>query len=242
MPCEIRIGTSGWQYRHWLGTFYPPESRPSKLLETYATHFDTVEVNNTFYRLPAATVFERWRKASPQGFLFAVKGSRFLTHMRKLKDPEDSLRLLLKRAEALEGKLGPILFQLPPRWRCDLDRLDVFLDALPSGHRYALELRDKSWLNDKVYEAMRRRNVAFCIYDLAGSESPHEVTADFAYVRLHGPGERAYEGSYTEADLRRWATEIEGWQHTLNAVYVYFDNDQGGYAPRNALQLKSLVG
>ncbi len=242
MPCEIRIGTSGWQYRHWLGPLYPPETRAAGMLPFYVTRFDTVEVNSSFYRLPTAEVFETWRDATPAGFSFAIKGSRFLTHMKKLRDPEEGLGRLIERAERLGDKLGPVLFQLPPRWGCDLDRLSAFLAALPPGHRYALELRDRTWHNEAVYEAMRRRNVGFCIYHLAGYQSPHEVTADFAYVRLHGPGEGAYEGSYTEDTLSGWAALIDGWRRTVQAIYVYFDNDQAGHAPRNALRLKEMVG
>ena len=243
MAAEIRVGTSGWQYKHWSGRFYPDKTPPGRMLDAYlACGFDTVEVNNSFYRLPIATAVDRWRDASPDDFVFAVKGSRFLTHMKKLKDPDAGLARFLPLIERLGPKLGPILFQLPPRWGPDLERLEAFLDALPKSHRYAFELRDESWHIPEVCALLRNRNAAFCAYEIAGHKSPIEITADFAYVRLHGPTDRAYEGGYSAAQLRRWATRIRGWRESLDAVYVYFDNDDSGYAPRNALELKGLLG
>jgi uncharacterized protein YecE (DUF72 family) len=239
---EVRIGTSGWQYRHWRGRFYPEKTPNSRMLEVYLEHFDTVELNNTFYRLPLASALDRWRDSTPDNFRFAVKGSRFLTHMKKLKDPEAGLGRFLPLAERLEDKLGPILFQLPPKWSLDIERLRGFLEALPKSHRYAFELRDASWHTGKVYRVFKEHHVAFCVHEIAGRQSPTALTADFVYVRLHGPTDRAYEGSYSQAQLRRWARRIKDWRQELAAVYVYFDNDDSGYAPRNALELKELVG
>lgn len=242
MSADIRIGTAGWQYKHWRGAFYPPKMPSDAMLEAYVAHFDTVEVNNTFYRLPDATALDRWYGMTPPGFCFAVKASRFLTHMKKLNDPEAGLGRFLPLAERLADKLGPILFQLPPRWGPNLERLERFLQALPGSHRYAFELRDASWHTSEVYRLLEKHGIAFCVYEIAGRRSPVEVTADFTYVRLHGPTGRAYEGSYSKEQLEVWARQIAAWRDRLQAVFVYFDNDDSGYAPRNALDLKELVG
>jgi uncharacterized protein YecE (DUF72 family) len=238
---NVHIGTSGWHYKHWRGPFYPADLPTSKMLEFYFRHFDTVEINNSFYRLPSEAAFEAWRDATPDGFCFAVKASRFLTHMKKLKDPEQGLGNLMPRVDLLGPKLGPILFQLPPWWEPNLERLEAFLAALPAHHLYAFELRNQSWHSPEVYRLLRQANTAFCIYELAGFHSPIEVTADFSYVRLHGPG-GAYQGSYEEHGLGNWAQRIRQWRKELRAVYVYFDNDQSAFAVGNALQLRSMIG
>ena len=206
----------------------------------YVQHFDTVEVNNSFYRLPTTTALRDWNKIAPGKFCFAVKASRFLTHMKKLKDPKPGLRRFLERVDALERKLGPILFQLPPGWRCNFERLASFLAVLPRKHRSAFEFRDPTWHQQTIYSLLRRYNSAFCVYELAGFQSPIEITADFAYIRLHGP-DAAYQGRYTEKQLAGWAEQIRHWQRRLTDVYVYFDNDQHGYAALNALELKRIL-
>jgi uncharacterized protein YecE (DUF72 family) len=211
------------------------------MLAHYLQQFDTVEINNSFYRLPAPGVFSRWKEATPPNFLFAVKASRFLTHNKKLKDPENALDNLLPRAEELGRKLGPILFQLPPKWRCNVERLEELLKILPRTHRYAFEFREPSWHCAEVYKVLRRYNAAYCLYELAGFSTENELTADWTYIRLHGPGGK-YQGSYSDDALRRWSKQIWDWRGTLNRVYVYFDNDQAGYAAHNALALKRLVG
>lgn len=240
MRTRIHIGTSGWHYKHWVGRFYPPKTPASKMFAFYQQFFDTVELNNSFYRLPTQETLRAWRDAAPDGFSFAVKGSRFLTHNKKLKEPEQALQNLLPRAELLNEKLGPILFQLPPKWRVNVERLEEFLEALPKYLRYAFEFREPSWNTEQVYETLRRHNAAYCIYELAGFHSPMEVTADWAYIRLHGP-EGKYQGCYTEDTLKEWAKRIKMWSRELRAIYVYFDNDDSGYAARNALELKELV-
>ena len=237
---HARIGTSGWHYKHWIGKFYPADMRAPRMFDFYRRFFDTVELNNSFYRLPTFEAFAAWRDAAPPKFCFAVKGSRFLTHNKKLKEPEQALQNLLPRAETLGRKLGPILFQLPPKWKINLERLETFLQALPPTHHYAFEFREPSWHTDAVYQTLRRHNVAYCIYELAGFHTPLLLTADFSYVRLHGPGSK-YQGCYTRDKLREWADRIAEWQSRLKAVYVYFDNDDCGYAARNALELKELV-
>ncbi|HWR16354.1 MAG TPA: DUF72 domain-containing protein [Terriglobales bacterium] len=236
----VRIGTSGWHYKHWCGPFYDPKLPGAKMLEVYYQHFDTVEINNSFYRLPTEAAFRSWREATPTNFCFAVKGSRFITHMKKLKDPENALENLIPRAEELKEKLGPILFQLPPKWGMNPERLEEFLAALPKRHRYAIEFREHSWHTDRVYEILRRHNAAFCIFELNGRHSPLEVTADWTYVRLHGPG-GPYQGSYSGERLEEWASWIHEQRGRLKAVFAYFDNDQAAYAVQNALELKALV-
>jgi len=239
-PAAIHIGTSGWHYQHWRGPFYPEKLPAPKMLQFYTQHFDTVELNNTFYCLPLETGLEQWREQTPKDFCFAVKGSRFLTHMKKLKDAETGIARFFERVDQLEKKLGPVLFQLPPHWEVDCERLEQFLAALPQGHRYAFELRDRSWHTADVYRILRRHNAAFCIFEIAGFYSGIEITANFTYVRLHGPG-GAYQGSYPGKTLERWAEQIRQWRRELRAVYVYFDNDQAAYAVENALALKRLI-
>ena len=242
MPAEIRIGTSGWHYAHWRGPFYPDRCSGAKMLEFYFERLDTVEINNSFYRLPSAETFRCWRESTPKNFCFAVKASRFITHNKKLKGPENALDKFFPSASELKEKLGPILFQLPPKWRVNLERLEEFLAVLPNGKRwrYAFEFREPSWLNEETYAVLREHNAAFCIYELAGFRTENIVTADWVYVRLHGPGGK-YQGSYDSSQLSQWAERIANWQQSLRAVYVYFDNDQAGYAVQNALELKSMI-
>ena len=210
------------------------------MLAYYYGRFDTVELNNTFYRLPTAGALENWRDSTPEGFCFAAKGSRFLTHMKKLKDPEQGLARFFDAVDVLGRKLGPVLFQLPPHWEVDFERLAHFLGALPTHHAYAFEFRNPTWNAPEIYDLLRRHNAAYCAFDLAGFQSPVEITADFAYVRLHGPGGK-YHGSYSDAALAEWGRRIREWRRTLKAVYVYFDNDQAGYAAQNALRLREML-
>lgn len=241
MDCDIRIGTSGFHYRHWVGPFYPPKTSTARMLEYYIQHFDTLELNNSFYRLPTIQAFECWRDSTPRNFVFAVKASRFITHNKKLKDPENALENLLPRAEHLGSKLGPILFQLPPKWRVNPERLEALLEILPREHRYAFEFRELSWLKPEINHILSKYNAAFCIYELAGYHTPLEVTADFSYVRLHGPTAGKYQGSYSDEKLGEWARWIEQQAKSLKAIYLYFDNDQAGYAAQNALTLRRMV-
>jgi len=238
---NVHIGTSGWHYEHWAGPFYPEDVPRKDYLTYYSQHFHTVEINNSFYQLPTAKTLASWYKAVPEGFRFAVKASRYITHMKKLKDPKEPLNAFLNRVDVLGDKLGPILFQLPPRWHFDADRLYDFLSMLPSRYRYAFEFRDTSWINPEAYEAMKKSGVAFCVYDLAGYQSPKEITADFIYVRLHGPGS-AYKGSYSVAVLSGWAGAFSTWVNKGRDVFCYFDNDEDGYAVQNALKLETMMG
>jgi uncharacterized protein YecE (DUF72 family) len=239
-PAAIHIGTSGWHYKHWVGRFYPEKFPASRMLEYYSQRFDTVEINNSFYQLPRETALETWREATPRRFCFAAKGSRYLTHMKKLTDTDQGIDRFFERVDRLGVKLGPIVFQLPPWWEVNAERLDRFLAALPRGHRYAFELRNATWHNAEVYAILRRHNTAFCIFEIAGMRSDFTLTANFAYVRLHGP-EGAYQGLYSDDVLRNWAARIREWSTSLRAVYIYFDNDQAGYAAENAAALQELV-
>jgi uncharacterized protein YecE (DUF72 family) len=242
MACDIRIGTSGYHYKHWKGPFYPEKTAASKMLEFYLGHFNTVELNNSFYRLPAEAAFDEWKRVTPPDFVFAVKASRFLTHNKKLKDPEPALDNFLPRVAHLDAKLGPILFQLPPKWKINLERLESFLQVLPREFRYVFEFREKTWITPQVDGLLSGFNAAFCIYEIAGYHSPISVTADFAYVRLHGPAAGKYQGSYDDKRLGEWCHRINEWSKTLKALYIYFDNDQAGFAAQNALTLKRMVG
>lgn len=236
----VRVGTSGWQYRHWAGAFYPAGTRPADMLAVYCRRFGTVEINATFYRLPNADSAAAWRKTAPEGFVFACKANRFITHMKKLKDPGTSLPAFLSLMDGFGDKAGPMLFQLPPHWRVNRDRLAAFLDHLPPGRRAAFEFRDPTWWTDDVLSLLRDRGAGFCCFDLAGTKTPFVTTADFAYLRLHGPG-AAYRGSYSDERLQDWAAEIRQWADAGLDVFVYFDNDADAHAPRNAESLVAML-
>lgn len=236
-----RIGTSGWNYRHWLGPFYPPGTRARDMLSHYAQRFETVEVNGTFYRLPSPETLAGWRDHVPEGFAFACKASRYITHMKKLNVDETATAPFLEAVGTLGPRLGPVLFQLPPRWRANPDRLDGFLALLPGGHRYVFEFRDETWFSDEIYDVLRRHGTAFCIYDLEGRTAPDVETGPFDYVRLHGPGEEAYRSAYDDAALDGWAAWIADRLGRGRDVYCYFDNDEAGHAPNDALRLRERL-
>jgi uncharacterized protein YecE (DUF72 family) len=237
----IRVGTSGWKYDHWKENFYPEEVDKSDWLDYYAGQLNTVEINSSFYGLPAPGKFREWGSQVPADFLFSVKASRYITHMKKLRDPAGPLEKFLESAGALQDRLGPVLFQLPPRWGCDTERLERFVDIIPGNVRPVFEFRDRSWWNETVYRLLEGAGAAFCIYHLAGTLSPKEITSDFVYVRLHGPGD-SYEGLYDKQALAGWAGAASSWAESGKDVYIYFDNDQNGYAPRNAVQLRDMTG
>ena len=240
MKGKIYVGTSGWHYKHWIGTFYPKNIQAEEQFDFYENHFQTVELNNSFYRLPSQQTFAKWRKNSRENFLFSVKASRYTTHQKKLKDPKKSSQKFFQQVRYLREKLGPILFQLPPKWNVNVERLRAFLKILPKQFRCAFEFRNPTWYMTEVFELLEEYNSAFCIYELAGHQSPTEVTADFVYVRLHGPGDK-YQGNYSKRQLMRWASQCELWQRKGLDVFVYFDNDQMGYAAHNAITLQQLL-
>lgn len=239
-PGALHIGTSGWHYRHWVGPFYPPGTEPADFLGFYARRFRSVEINNTFYHLPDRATLAAWRAATPSGFVFACKASRYLTHMKKLRDPEEATRNFFDVVTALGEKLGPVLFQLPPHWHADAGRLAQFLAALPQGFRIAFEFRDESWFAAPVFRLLERRGAACCAYDLDGRRSPVRMTADFAYVRLHGP-DGPYRGRYDGRTLAGWARRLAAWQRSGRDAYCYFDNDEAGYAAGDALRLSFML-
>lgn len=235
---QLHIGTSGWVYPHWRQRFYPAGMPEPDWLAFYAQHFSSVEINRSFYRLPSAENFAAWSDGTPTDFVFAVKASRFITHMKKLKEPEQTLPPLLDAVAGLGDKRGPLLFQLPPSWHVNAARLRAFPRTLPRDVEAAFELRDPSWHTREILELLGEFNAAFCIYDMGGFESQRVVTADFAYVRLHGPG-APYCGRYGAAALGGWADWLG--RQKLRQAYVYFDNDEAAYAVRNALELKALL-
>lgn len=235
---QIRIGASGWIYSHWRGDFYPRELPVKDWFAHYRQYFDTVEINNTFYRLPPIATFDNWHRQATAGFLYAVKANRFLTHMKKLKDPAEPLDRLLTHARRLKEFLGPILYQLPPRWQPDMARLEEFFRALPADLMHVLEYRAHHWLTDDTRRLMQRHGVSLCIHDLVRPH-PKWVTAKMTYLRFHGVG---YGGSYRRDKLRRWADWILETATAGHDVFAYFNNDIGGHAVRNALTLKELIG
>src|SRR5215210_7048707 len=219
----VHIGCSGWQYRHWRGDFYPAELPQARWLEYYAERFDTVEINNTFYQLPEAPTFAAWGRRAPRGFVYAVKASRFLTHMKKLKDPEEPLHRFFTRARRLEHAFGPVLYQLPPNMPVNVERLSTFLTALPPTRRHAIEFREPSWYVDEVFAQLERHNVALCLHDMKGSATGQLPIGPFVYVRFHGP--QKYTGRYPDHVLEGWAAWLAQRVAAGRAVYAYFNND-----------------
>lgn len=243
MATRLHIGTSGWHYSHWRGPFYPEDLPDDEMLGFYVQHFQTVEINNSFYHLPGRQTFKSWHDQTPAGFLFAVKASRYITHMKKLRNPESATEKFFDHVHGLGKKTGPILFQLPPRWHCDAGRLQAFLETLPQGYRFAFEFRDPTWFTAEVSDLLRKHHAALCVYDLAGQQSPKELTAGFAYLRLHGPAEQKYSGRYTRPQLRQWMDLCAEWLESgARQVFVYFDNDQSGYAALNAAEMQEMAG
>ena len=238
--CDIRIGTSGWYYDHWQGTFYPPDLPKRRWLEYYAEHFDTVELNNTFYHLPKEKTLQRWHELAPEGFLYAVKASRYITHIKKLSDAAESLQLFFKRAGLLKNALGPVLYQLPPSLHKDLERLETFIRLLPKKPAAVFEFRHQSWYGDDTFELLNKLGVGFCVHDLSGNESPRVVTGDIVYVRFHGTSGR-YAGDYPESQLEDWAKWIRDQAQNARAIYAYFNNDAQAHAIKNAKQLREQL-
>jgi uncharacterized protein YecE (DUF72 family) len=241
----IRVGCSGWNYAHWRGgVFYPPRCPASRWLRFYARQFDTVEVNSTFYRLPRASAVARWVEETPDDFVFAVKASRYLTHVKRLRDVPEHLPLLLERLDPLlrSPKLGPLLWQLPPTFRCDLDRLATALEQLPRGLRHAVELRHPSWFCEELYVLLREHRVALVIGDRPEVHAFQalELTADFAFVRFHA-GTRGRRGNYSATELDEWASRLGAWARQGD-VFAYFNNDWEGFAVRNARALRARLG
>lgn len=236
MAARYYIGTSGWHYEHWRGLFYPPELPKTRWLDFYARHFTTVELNNTFYRLPTEKAFTSWRESSPKGFLYTVKVSRFITHIKRLKNVDEALENFLVRARLLEDKLGPLLYQLPPNMRRNDEMLESFLSILPPGLCHVFEFRHESWLDDKVFALLQRHNAGLCVFDMPDFTCPLVATADFAYIRFHGSS-GLYSSCYSDEELFDWARKISQLSQNLEAVYIYLNNDAQAFAVRNAQTL-----
>jgi uncharacterized protein YecE (DUF72 family) len=234
---RFRVGTSGYQYDHWKDVFYPPALTKKDWFLHYAKNFDTVEINNTFYRLPAPATFDAWREQAPRGFCYVLKFSRFGSHLKRLKEPRATIRMFLRAARRLRDFLGPILVQLPPHWRVNVDRLDAFLRAAPRSARWAFEFRDRSWLCDGVFELLQRHNAALCVHDLI-EDHPRQITADWVYLRFHGDH---YSGSYSPQALTAQARWIRQQLAEGRDVFAYFNNDAEGHALHNAAALKKYV-
>jgi uncharacterized protein YecE (DUF72 family) len=237
---RIRVGCSGWQYKHWRGDFYPAELPTTRWFEHYARVFDTVEINNSFYRWPSPETFEKWREQAPRGFVYAVKASRFLTHMKKLKDPEEPIERTFDNVAHLGRHLGPVLYQLPPRWGLNLERLERFLVGLPRRRVHAIEFREPSWYVESVFDLLRRSRVALCLHDMQGSSTGKMEVGPFIYVRFHF-GTQKYGGRYHDARLEEWAEWLAEQARAGRQVFAYFNNDTGGHAPRDAVRLRSMI-
>ena len=238
------IGTSGWHYFHWKGSFYPEELSPQGWLGFYAGRFPTVELNASFYRQPRASTWELWRKTAPPGFRFAVKVNRFITHVKRLEDCADPLARFLEGARRLGDRLGPVLFQMPPsfhRTEENVQRLDSFVPLLPKELMHAFEFRHRSWFSEETMEQLRRHSVAFCSFDMVGFRCPLVATASYAYVRFHG-SEARYASNYTDEMLEEWAARLRELASGLEDVFVYFNNDAWGFAVANASKLTELLG
>jgi uncharacterized protein YecE (DUF72 family) len=236
----VRIGCSGWNYKHWRERFYPKGLPTSRWFEFYAGHFDTVEINNSFYRLPPPETFDKWRKQAPPGFCYAVKANRFITQAKKLLDPEEPLERMMTSVSRLDDRLGPILYQLPPRLGLNLQRLERFLEATPAGIVNVFEFRNPSWYVPETYALLERHGAAFCVHDMPGSASPRITTGPACYLRFHG-GEGKYWGRYSDERLLDWAAWIVDQSRGGRPVWAYFNNDIDGHAIHDALTLRSML-
>ncbi len=235
-----RVGTCGWAYPHWVGAFYPEGLRARDRFAHYASAFDTVEIDNTFYRLPERSTFLAWRRAAPEGFVYALKASRLIIHLKRLRDVREPLGVFLARARLLKGRLGPVLYQLPPNVRKNLPLLVDFLALLPGDLRHAVEFRHESWYDEEVREAFERAGAALCVHDRADCPSPRWATAPFVYCRFHGAGQ-SEGGLYGPRRLRSWARWLVERLDEGRDVHAYFNNDAGGGAVRDALALRRML-
>lgn len=237
---SVRVGTSGWAYRHWLGRLYPRRLPSTRTLAHFACRFPAVEVNSTYYRLPPDATFDAWRAATPPGFRFAVKSPGSITHNKRLVDVEAEVAEFLARCRRLGDRLGVALFQFPPGFHADVPLLRAFLDLLPSDLRVAVELRHRSWFERDVRALLAERNVAFVVHDYNKKGSPTWTTTEFAYLRLHGPSGR-YRGAYDAETLLQWAEQVKEWRASGLDAYVFLNNDERGKSVRNALELREML-
>jgi uncharacterized protein YecE (DUF72 family) len=237
MSPNYYVGTSGWHYAHWRRRFYPAELPKKDWLGYYARRFNAVEINASFYRLPQESTLANWRQAVPSGFLFSLKASRFITHIKRLKDIQEPLQTFTGRAKSLLNHLGPLLYQLPPGLQRDDPRLESFLALLNKNLQHVIEFRHSSWINGTVFDLLLKYRVGFCIFDKPGFTTPNIVTASFAYIRFHGH-HSLYASSYPEAELAGWADKLRQLSPRPETVYIFFNNDAEGYALDNALTLR----
>ena len=240
MLMQYYVGTSGWHYDHWRHRFYPEKLTKAGWLKFYASHFATVELNNSFYRLPSEAAFANWRDSSPDNFTFAVKVSRFITHIKRLKNTGEAVDNFISRAKILEEKLGPLLYQLPPNMHRNDEVLESFLSALPREFKHVFEFRHHSWLDEKVFETLHKYNVGLCVFDMPSLSCPVVATADFAYIRFHG-STGLYSSCYSDDELADWAERLANLAGKLKAIYIYFNNDAEAFAVRNAITLRSYL-
>lgn len=238
---QVRIGTSGWTYDGWRGPFYPPGVAKKNWLVWYADQFSTTEINGSFYRTPSLEAVKSWHDQTPDDFIFAWKASKFITHWKRLSDKSvNSIELMETRLKKLRHKIGPVLFQLPARFKANRERLASFLKLLPRRYRYTFEFRDASWYEEPLFEVLRDHNVSLCLSDHVDAPAPWEVTADFVYIRGHGPtGE--YHSRYSKQTLSKWQRAIAKWRRKGIDVFCYFDNDQKSAAPKDARRLLQMV-
>jgi len=236
----IFIGTSGFFYNHWRNVFYPSDLSQSKWLQYYSDFFKTIEINSTFYGFPNESSLAKWYKETPKGFLFSLKGSRFITHVKRLHNVEDSLGIFINRTILLKEKLGIILWQFPNNFKFDLDRLGKFLELLSKyQNRYAFEFRNEDWFNDKTYALLEKYKVSLVISNSPSFPRAEIIAADFVYIRFHG-GKVLYGSEYSEKELRQWAMKIKDWSRDKD-VFIYFNNDAYGYAIKDAKQLIGIL-
>ena len=237
---NLWIGTSGWTYDGWRQSFYPAEIPKKYWLGWYAEHFSTTEINGSFYRTPSLEAVKAWRDQTPEHFVFAWKASKFITHWKRLTEKcRNSLKLMETRLRVLEPKVGPVLFQLPPHFRANRERLASFLKLLNKKRRYAFEFRDSSWYEPSVIDLLRDEGISLCLSDHHDAPAPWEATAPHVYVRGHGPTGQ-YKDRYPKATLDRWTKAIRLWRRKQLAIYCYFDNDQKTAAPKDAQRLMEM--
>ena len=234
------IGCSGWHYDNWRGLYYPDELPKPKWLQFYAQQFATVELNNSFYHLPSEKAFANWRESAPDDFVFAVKVSRFITHIKRLKNLGSAVETFLSRACLLQNKLGPLLYQLPPNMKRNDEVLENFLSSLPQQYGHVFEFRHESWIDDSVFHILQQYNAGLCVFDMPGFTCPLVATSHFAYIRFHG-SEGLYSSHYSDEELSRWAKGIARLGKGLKAVYIYLNNDAEAFAVENAITLRNLL-
>jgi uncharacterized protein YecE (DUF72 family) len=237
---RIRVGCSGWMYKHWRGIFYPEELPQRRWFEFYSAEFDTVEINNSFYRLPSGDTFDKWRKQAPPGFCYAIKANRYLTQAKKLKDCEEPLERMTSAVRHLGDRLGPMLYQLPPAMKINLERLERFLRILPKDVTGVFEFRNLNWYVPETYALLDRYRASFCVHDMPGSKTERIAVGPVAYVRFHG-GEGKYWGRYSDEGLLRWADWLVDQARQGRRIWCYFNNDIHGHAIPDARTLKSMV-